>query len=509
MEADATMYQGPVEGYTGRQSYEAGDTLTVHARSTAKHFRVEISRVGRQRNLVWTSQELVGEDHPTPEDAAAKGCRWPAALELEVPADWRAGYYEIDFVPLDGEEPQMSLPAFFVIRAAKGSDRPRILLVLSTNTYNAYNEWGGPSLYDGAVAVSFERPLPPGFITRPPGTNLRAATARGIFDPDLAIQAGLIKDLRVSHYCIAAGPFNWEKPFIAWAEEQGYELDYAVNADLETRPDVVDGRRLVLSIGHDEYWSWGMRDTLEAYIADGGNAAFFSGNAVAWQVRLEEDARSMVSYKWFGATQDPVVGTDEERRMTSCWSDRLIDRPSNHLTGVSFAYGGYMRFGYGAPRGSGGYTVWRPEHWLFEGTDLHYGDLLGAEDVVAGFEADGCELTMDETGLPIATHRDGTPETFEVLATSPAHLWSKSDWPGMADPRPDEPGDLEFAVDRVFENPSPTDFDRIAHGNAVMGVYTAGGTVFTSGCTDWTYGLLGADEKISRITRNVLDKLSV
>ena len=35
-------------------------------------------------------------------------------------------------------------------------------------------------------------------------------------------------------------------------------------------PEVLDGARLYLSVGHDEYWSGGMPDTVEAFITRGG-----------------------------------------------------------------------------------------------------------------------------------------------------------------------------------------------------------------------------------------------
>ena len=41
---------------------------------------------------------------------------------------------------------------------------------------------------------------------------------------------------------------------------------------------------------------------------------------------------------------------------------------------------------------------------------------FGAKHTIVGYECDGCELEWKE-GLPYPTHRDGTPETFEVLAT--------------------------------------------------------------------------------------------
>ena len=86
---------------------------------------------------------------------------------------------------------------------------------------------------------------------------------------------------------------NWEEPFVRWAEGAGYRMDYAVNADLELHPEMIEHYRLVLSVGHDEYWSSPMRDHMEGFIAGGGNAAFLSGNSVVWQVRFEEGGRTV------------------------------------------------------------------------------------------------------------------------------------------------------------------------------------------------------------------------
>ena len=86
----------------------------------------------------------------------------------------------------------------------------------------------------------------------------------------------------------------------------------------------------------------------------------------------------------YRADEDPVVGSDEQRLLTGSWSDRRIGRPEPSMTGLSFSRGGYSRYGLGVPRASGGYTVWRPDHWVFEGTDLRYGDALGLSDAIVG-----------------------------------------------------------------------------------------------------------------------------
>src|SRR5690606_25250085 len=103
---------------------------------------------------------------------------------------------------------------------------------------------------------------------------------------------------------------RWEEPFVIWAEKNGFELDYAANNDLEFHPEELEGRTLVLSVGHDEYWSAPMRDHLETYIKNGGNVAFFSGNTCCWQIRNEDDGKAATSWKQ-NYHSDPVYAARE------------------------------------------------------------------------------------------------------------------------------------------------------------------------------------------------------
>jgi hypothetical protein len=158
-------------------------------------------------------------------------------------------------------------------------------------------------------------------------------------------------------------------------------------------------------------------------------------------------------------------------------------------------------------RASGAYTVWRPEHWVFEGTDLHYGDALGLADAIVAYEVDGVELTTGEDGLPVPTHADGAPATLEVLATAPARLWRQDEQPSRY---VHEPGELENAATAVFGDDWRDQIHRVTNNHAVFGTFElpGGGTVVNAGVTDWTYGIEGGDPDVLRITRNVLDRLS-
>jgi hypothetical protein len=135
--------------------------------------------------------------------------------------------------------------------------------------------------------------------------------------------------------------------------------------------------------------------------------------------------------------------------------------------------------------------------------DLVAGDVIGADPVVVGYECDGCELTL-ENGLPIPTHRDGTPDSFTVLATAPAHLWTTEEIRAAGLP-PASIGELNWVAERFCGDDSAENRERFAYGNAVMGAFSRGrGEVFTTGCTDWAFGL--DDPVVSRITRNVIDR---
>jgi hypothetical protein len=451
-----------VEAYTDRLSYQPGDRVRLHVSTSASRYSVEVARIGVKREVVFTKDGLAGASQPVPNDASSHGCGWPTALKVPVDRAWPSGYYQV--ILRTGEEGGRTArgEAFFVVRAAEPGRDAKILLQLCTNTYNAYNRWGGSSLYGGPKGmvrrVSFQRPYM-GFVPTDRFTR------------------------RFS------GWHNWEQPFGAWAEAAGYRIDYAVNSDLEFRPEMLKGYRLVLSVGHDEYWSAPMRDHLEAFVGKGGNVAFFSGNTCFWQVRSEDDGRALVSWK-MDFDKDPVYTSDDRRQLTGMWSNYLVERPENSLTGVSFCYGGYHHFF--EIGGDGGYTIHRPNHWLFAGTGLKRGDRLGQKDKVVGYECDGCRFTLAD-GLPVPTGTDGTPEGFQILATAPAGLSVKHD------------DSLLWVSEALYGKGTKKRIEQ--PGSAVLGCYTRGGTVFTTGCTEWSRGLQGRDPVIERITRNILDRL--
>ena len=504
------MPRETVTGYCWPQAVGVGEDVGLHLSSSGgRPVAVEIARIGNERTVVRTEAAVPAGEHATPSDASTEGCDWPVALTITVDPAWRSGYYEVA-LEIDVGGKRRRDRAFFVVRPAAGAPTAKILIALATNTWHAYNDFGGRNLYNGATQVSLQRPMAPGYLFKPPGAG-RRVTVVNPPDPQMAAHVGYLQLNHLSGWAGSAGWPDWEQPFLAWAERAGYAIDVCTNADLQEHPELLAGYRLMLSVGHDEYWSGPMRDTVEGFIASGGNVAFFSGNTSLWQVRLERPspegpATTMVGYKGM-FKQDPVFGTDRVGELTSIWSDHLVGRPENHMTGVSFNRGGYHRIGKRVTNGAGGYTVHRPDHWLFDGTGIGYGDVLGAASTLVGYECDGCDFTMRD-GLPYPTGSDGTPANFEILASVPAAHFTRTT--STRPPHPDEPSEIEFLAARLFATREPEAVERIAHGYAMLGTYTApsGGVVVTSGSTDWAHGLTGRDPQVEQITRNVLDRLS-
>jgi hypothetical protein len=483
-----------LEAYCWPPSAGRGEPVGLFVSTDAPSFAVAVVHEGAKGEPIWSAEGIGGSPHDTPDDASSDGCRWPPALGIPV-GDWRSGYHAVTVTA--GDE---RADAYLVVRPDPSEPAP-ILLVLSTTTWHAYNDWGGPSLYTGGTRVSFERPLAKGFLVKPEPIGRMMQP-----EPDREAMGfrSWARSLGLSDWCGGAGWFTYERSFTRWAEANGYRIDVATSQDLEQHPEVLEGPRLVLSVGHDEYWSWGMRDAVDAFVGQGGNAAILSGNTSFWQVRFDAGYRGMTGYK-YRADEDPILGTTDERLLTGCWSDRRIGRPETSTIGLTFSRGGYSKYGLGAADASGAYTVHRPDHWVFAGTGLHAGREFGREDVIVAYECDGCAFESGPDGLPVPTGVDGAPVGLEILATAPAHLWARHEQPSRYG---QEPGDLEQCSMAVFGDTAPEHLAELGDGHAVMAAFErpGGGTVVNVGVNDWVLGL--GDPVVERITRNVLDRLS-
>jgi len=174
--------------------------------------------------------------------------------------------------------------------------------------------------------------------------------------------------------------------------------------------------------------------------------------------------------------------------------------------------------GGASPRSTGGFTVYRPDHWVFEGTDLYYGDVFGARPIsLVTFEVDGLDYTF-KNGLPEPIYLDGAPKTTEILALTPA-IKGEEDHSAGQRPVNSPIEQLEHVADSFegyyeFFDDEITKFGlgegpRSRYGSCAIVTMTRGkGMVFDAGASCWVNGLEANDFFTGQITRNVLNKLS-
>jgi hypothetical protein len=454
-----------------------GDTLRLHVSTPAAQFRIDFHRQGATSELLYQSAWCASAEssaaqssgtEPSPERPRPDRDFGYTPYDFPLPDALVPGVYLASLVEGDANGLPLAVPspaalagksrALFVIRTP--ADRARaILYKLPLATYQAYNFTGGGSLYQVARHPSGK----PFFDLQQPAT---ADSAGGTRVTLLRPGGGAGADTWHQEYdpYDPSSPRNtfahWDAPFIAWLERNGYAVDYCMDLDVHQDPELLTPYRLVLSAGHDEYWSEEQRGHTEQYLANGGNLAFFTGNTCWWRVHYVDLDTALVCDK----RGKPAVDQ---------W---YVTRPEDSLIGVSYRNAGSW---WRSRRTTLGYTVQHAEHWVYAGTGLSDGDVFGfhEDQPLIGYECDGVPFVRDPSGLAVLSDgaaASGTPSDFLIL--------------GVAELGREWPTRLGAA--------------------ATLGTFSTpgGGTVFNAATTDWVK-LLDRDAALTQITHNVLDRL--
>jgi hypothetical protein len=505
-----------VHTYTDAISYEPGQTVVFHGSTTAQTWSIQIYRDGYKPTLAHRADAMPGQFTAAPKDACKAGCDWPVVHRWTIPGDTPSGFYRVISSCLRKDGTPFVQHHFFVVRPTPATRRGRILMILPTATWTSYNDWGGASHYIGvdgptrnqfSPVLSLLRPWTRGAVWLPEGApRIPISPQPG----PLAAPRYPIKEWSYTHgfgyYYAASGWAQYDRYFVQWAEREGYAFDMITQTDLHFRPEMIADYPCIVIVGHDEYWSHEMRTTIERHVEQGGNLARFGGN-FCWQIRLEENGLQQVCYKGRAATEDPVRGTKDARLLTSSWEDPKVNWPGATTVGVNGFGGIYASWGGFAPRGQRGFTVYRPAHWIFDKTDLHYGDIFGSEAGIFGYELDGLDYTF-RRGLPYPTGSDGAPESVQILGMAPASN-AEVEHAGEGFRYYLRDKDLMGIASTLDGSTSGENLDKRRYGSGMMVHMTRGkGEVVTAGSCEWIMGLKLNDFYTQQITRNVLDKFS-
>ena len=391
-----------IEGFADRVSVVPGEPVRLFVSTPASSFVVTAFRIGAYLGsdalAVWTSpRQPGGGQAPAVVQPPTNTVVAPWNPSLTVPTDgWQPGAY---LLRLDGDN---GAQRFVPLTVRTPTNEGRVVVVNAVTTWQAYNQWGGYSLYKGpdgrredrSRAVTFDRPY----------------------------EAGMS----------GAGQFlQFELGFMRVAERSGAPIGYATDTDLHADPNLLDGARAVVTLGHDEYWSAAMRIAATRARDRGVNLAFLGGNEVYRHIRFAStplgENRLEINYKSFD--EDPASRTDPTDA-TQDWRQPPDPRPESLLVG------GY----YSCFPGRADLVATNPDNWLLAGI-VRPGERFPG---VVGIEYSKVNLSVP------------TPRSIEVLFHSPVTCGTTHR--------------DEFADATYYSTPS-------------------GAGVFSSGTQDWVCGM--------------------
>jgi hypothetical protein len=330
-----------IQGFTTDISVNAGQTVFFKISTNAAAYSINIFRIGYYQGNGARLVASVSPSAPLPQNqppcltdssTGLTDCgNWAISASWVVPSTATSGVYFAQLVRSDTGE---ASPVLFVVRSdASHSD---ILAQTSDESWHAYNDYGGNSLYTGEVnrayKVSYNRP------------------------------------------CNVPNMYAWffsaEYPMIRWLEANGYDVSYFTGVDSDRNGALITHHKIFMSIGHDEYWSGGQRANVEAARAAGVNLAFFSGNEIFWKTRWESSVdgtntlyRTLVCYK--ETLANAVIDPADPPIWTGMWRDPRFSppadggRPENALSGTLFLVNEVRRDSITVPQTDGRMRFWR------------------------------------------------------------------------------------------------------------------------------------------------------
>lgn len=512
--AGAAGARGELWCYSDAIAYPPGSLVRLCVSSTVSSCRLVVARDGASAVPVLEREVQDVRWQDAPEQCSVTGCGWAPTLEFRIGEDWPSGAYRLTLTADSPAGGDLRAHHLIIVRPLPGRKAGRILQVAASGSWTAYNTWGGSNHYQGitgpkrnqyATTVSLERPWCRGFIALPedaPRVPLDGDPPPGAAPRYPHLEWAFANDY--SNKYASAGWASYDRHFLRWAEHAGYAVDLASQHELHFSPEILEGYSCIVFVGHDEYWTWEMRDAVDRYVERGGRVARFAGNFM-WQTRLERQGRAQVCYKYRARAEDPVYRSADPSRTTGSWEARETGRPGAATFGLNATNGLYAGWGACAPRGVRGFPVYRPEHWAFAGTGLCYGDLLGAQGHAFGYEVDGLDYVIRE-GLPEPTAISGAPPGLEILALGLSALKEERvDLP--LDDRFLSDDDARYVAEIRLGEHSGAAIDRVKRGAGMIVHFTRGtGEVFHAGSCEWVAALKRRDPMVERVTANVLNR---
>jgi hypothetical protein len=330
-----------IEGYIFPLSYFPADTILFKIHSLDSLFSIKIYN-SQNNSLIYEKNNIIGVNQNYTNLSFREGCDWKTSHEAPLPKTIKAGFY---YAEISNSQDTNSI--HFVIK--KNFHSSKTLVIANTNTWQAYNYWGGGSFYrynDTSVPDIYYSPII---------NYLRPNTS---FTDNHLIKGEVI--------------------LTKWLTTNNYSFNCITDIDLHSNENLKDYKVIILNV-HPEYWTENMRENLVSYLENGGNLMCLGANAIYWKVVYRNGVLECRKDNF------PHVLNSEKGGL---WQNLGLSESS--ILGSGYTRGGYDTY---HP-----YKVLNKSHWIFNNTNLNNGDTFG-KSIPTGF-ASGHETDKINSSSP-------------------------------------------------------------------------------------------------------------
>ena len=335
-----------LEGYLSGDSFLPKEEIGVHVHAPNGYFTYSIVSLTDNEVIVPPISQP-GQKQGIPRCSVEQGAQWAETLRIKT-GDLQSGLYAVE---IQDFETTAFLP--FVVKDSNPNPPP-ITVLVNTNTWVAYNSWGGGGLYEWVpesnftskyccldfVATSETTPFPLATLV----SKHRPYSNPAMFDESSHLLGG-------------------ELHLLKWLDKENLAYSLITDSDLDSNPEVLKHTKIFVLNTHPEYWTASMMNSLDVYLKNQGNIIYLGGNALYWKTVVNDSQlESMRDSKRHSLEQSPG----------GLWKDLGVYAAQK----IGVEYDG-LDFGTQSP-----FVVTNHKHWVLDGTGLTDGDFFGTDTAI-------------------------------------------------------------------------------------------------------------------------------
>jgi hypothetical protein len=369
---------GFVEGFADTTYASVGQTVHLYVSTTAPSFKVVAYRMGYYRGKggrrIWSSRSVPGRVQPTcPVTAGVNmvSCdNWSRSVSMRVTDAFVQGDYLLKLVGSGNQQ------GYVLLTVWDPASTAAYLVMSRSMTEEGWNTFGGYDFYQGEGACTLGQTG-----SYPPCNRARVVS----FDRPFATGHGA-SDFLANEY-----------PLVRFMEEHGLDVTYCTDVTVDAHPTMLLHHRVLVSLDHDETWTYTELKAAQTALARGVNVAFLSAAPIVRHARLAPSPlgpnREEVDYR--NSTEDPMRGNGPTTTVTG----NTFATPPTDIQVTSFIGGEYS--GFLDPGKTVPLVVDRATAWLFKGTGLHDGSTVPG---VVGSDINHVNPAASPGGLEVLAH---------------------------------------------------------------------------------------------------------